>query len=191
MVAVTGGPDFVEAVASAPSLVVGQVSYVKRVVFPLHALPLVSALAGLFHAGVGLLLFVIAALAVMGHLPATALMLPLVWVPLVGLTLGLVYILAALGVFLRDLGQVIGPILSAMFFLSPVFYPAASMPEVLRPFYRINPVGVVVENTRRVLVMGLAPEWKLLGLWSVGGVGLLMLGFAGFVRCRRAFNDVL
>src|SRR5439155_3965802 len=138
-----------------------QVSYVKRVVFPLHVLPVVSALVGLVQVGISLVLFAVAAWAVRGGVPLTALSLPLVWVPLVTVTLGLSYFLAAMGVFLRDLGQVIGPLLSALFFLSPVFYPAAAMPEIIRPFYWMNPLGVVIENTRRVLVTGATPEWGL------------------------------
>jgi lipopolysaccharide transport system permease protein len=182
---------FSEAVGNAPYQVVGQVSYVKRVVFPLHALPLVSVLAGLVHAAASLGLFVVASLLVLGRLPVTALTLPLVWTPLILITLAFVYTLAALGVFLRDLAQVVGLFLSALFFLSPVFYPASALPEALRPFYWLNPIGVVVENSRRVLVVGLWPEWRLLAEWAAIGALATVAGFALFVRLRAAFNDVL
>jgi lipopolysaccharide transport system permease protein len=114
-----------------------------------------------------------------------------VWTPLILITLAFVYTLAALGVFLRDLAQVVGLFLSALFFLSPVFYPASALPEALRPFYWLNPIGVVVENSRRVLVVGLWPEWRLLAEWAAIGALATVAGFALFVRLRAAFNDVL
>ena len=182
---------FSEVLGSATSLVVGQVSYVKRVVFPLQLLPVVSVLAGLVHAAAGLILFVVGALAVLGRVPATAIALPIVWAPHVVMTLAWVFVLAALGVFLRDLTQIVSLALSALFFLSPVFYPASAMPEVLRPFYWLNPVAVVVENSRRILVSGLWPEWNLLFAWLAVGLVFLVAAFALFVRLRPAFNDVL
>lgn len=182
---------FAESVGGAPTLIVGNVSYVKRVVFPLQALPVVSLLAGLVQAAIGLGLLAAGTLWITGRIPLTAVALPLVWAPLVLFTLATVYALAALGVFLRDLGQVIGPIISALFFLTPVLYPASAMPEAIRPFYWLNPLGAVVEGSRRTVVLGVWPEWHLLGAWTVGGALLLALGFALFVRLRPAFNDVL
>lgn len=182
---------FAETVGAAPGLVVGNVSYVKRVVFPLQALPVASLLAGLVQAAVGLALLAAGTWWITGRIPATAVALPLVWAPLVLFTLATVYLLAALGVFLRDLGQVIGPLLSALFFLTPVLYPASAMPEMVRPFYPFNPLAAVVEGSRRSLVLGIWPEWHLLGAWTAGGAVLLALSFALFVRLRPAFNDVL
>jgi len=182
---------FSEAVGAAPTLVVGQVSYVKRVVFPLQALPIVSVLAGLVYAAASLLLFVVASFVVLHRLPVTAIALPLVWVPHVAITLAAVFVLAGLGVFLRDLTQIVSLLLSALFFLSPVFYPASAMPAILRPFYWLNPVAVVVENSRRVLVSGLWPEWNLLFAWTIAGGVCLLAAFVLFVRLRPAFNDVL
>src|SRR5439155_748800 len=115
------------------------------VVFPLHVLPVVSALVGLVQVGISLVLFAVAAWAVRGGVPLTALSLPLVWVPLVTVTLGLSYFLAAMGVFLRDLGQVIGPLLWA-----PLRPPAAGDPRSIRPSLLPRQVGLA----RRLLRPG-------------------------------------
>ena len=124
---------FAEVLNRAPSLILSNVNFVKKVVFPLEILPVVSMGAALFHSLISVGVLLIAFVLFNGNLHWTAVLVPLVVLPLVILTLGLAWMLASLGVFLRDVGQTIGIITTVMLFLAPVFYPVTALPEEMRP----------------------------------------------------------
>lgn len=107
------------------------------------------------------------------------------------MTLGLSWFLAALGVFLRDIGQMIGLLVTALLFLSPVFYPLSAIPESYRIFLMLNPITFPVEQARDVLIWGKMPSWSGLALYSVVSWAVAVLGFAWFQRIRKGFADVL
>lgn len=182
---------FAEAVAKAPSLIVANASYVKRVVFPLEILPIVAVVAALFHALIAFVILLLAHLWMFGPPPVTALWLPLVLLPLVLLTVGCCWLIAALAVFLRDVGQVIGVLLTVMMFLSPVLYPLEAVPEFARPLLYINPLTFVVEETRRVLLWGSQPDWRTLLPAIVGAWIFAACSAFVFRRLRRGFADAL
>jgi lipopolysaccharide transport system permease protein len=182
---------FNDCVARAPRLVIEHREYVKRTLFPLEILPLAVAASALFHFAVSLAVLLVARVFVLGWPPATALLLPLVLLPFLLLVLGLCWLLAALGVFLRDLGHAIGIAISAALFLSPVFYPVSVFPEWLRPALYANPLTLAIEQTRDVLLWGRLPDWPALALSLAAGWALAWLGLAAFAKSRRAFADVL
>jgi lipopolysaccharide transport system permease protein len=182
---------FAECVGRAPSLVTSVPSFVKKVVFPLEILPLAALGAALFHLLVSLALLLAAQLVLVGWIPWTALLLPLVTLPAVFVCLGAMWFLSSVGVFVRDLEQAIGLGVQLLFFLTPIVYPVEIVPERLRPLLLLNPMASVVENTRRVLLWGQLPDFAALAAW-VGVTAIFMvLGYAWFVRTRRAFADVL
>lgn len=181
---------FAEVCTRAPSLITAQPNYVKKVVFPLDVLPLVASAAALFHAGMGLAVLV-AALAVLGRLSWWVLALPLVWLPLAAWAAGLALFLSALGVYVRDTAQVVGPIMSALLFLSPVFYPTQALPEAVRSWIFWNPLSVPIEATRSLLLAAQAPHWPTLGAYALAGGVVAWLGWSWFARVRDGFADVL
>lgn len=181
---------FAEALGRAPSAIVAQPNYVKKVVFPLALLPMTIVLTALTHAGIGLALLV-AAQAACGKLSLWVLIVPLAWLPLVILTLGLAWFFAALGVFLRDTGQLMGMALSALLFLSPVFYPASALPETLRPWLLLNPLTVPIETMRAVLIERHAPDWSTLAAYFMVALFIGWLGWRWFEKTRKGFADVL
>lgn len=181
---------FAECLGRAPGVIAAQPNLVKKVVFPLELLPLAIVLAALFHAGASTLIL-IAALAAQGALSASALWLPLVWLPFVLMVAGLSWILAALGVFVRDLGQAIGMATTALLFLSPVFYPASALPERLRSWLFLNPLTVPIEQSRAVLSFGEAPSVTALCVYGLLALAVAALGLALFRRVRPGFADVL
>lgn len=182
---------FSEVVSRAPGLVVGVPNYVKKVVFPLEILPLSALGAALFHAAISLLILIGAHLLVGGALHWTVLLLPLVLLPLLALALGLSWLLASLGVFVRDLGNLVGLLVQILFFLSPIFYSAEAVPEPVRSLLALNPLSPVIDNVRGVLLWGELPDWGGL-LISLGASGVVMLlGYAWFQQTRKAFGDVL
>ncbi|MBS0455866.1 MAG: ABC transporter permease [Proteobacteria bacterium] len=182
---------FAEGFNRAPGLILGNVNFVKRVVFPLEVLPVVALLAALFHVCVALLAWAALAIFVLHGLPATALLLPLVLAPLLLGTLGLMWVLASLGVYARDIGQVTGIVATVLLFLSPIFYPLAAVPEPYRTLMAVNPLSVLVEAARAVLIFGNAPDWIALAWCWIGGFALACAGWWWFQKTRAGFADVL
>lgn len=180
-----------EALARAPTLVTSQPNYVTKVVFPLEVLGWVAMLTAGVQAFVGLALLV-AVNAVWGAGPDPAqLALPLILLPFGLAILGLTWILSALGVYLRDVAQGIGPILTVLMFLGPVFYPRDAMPASLRDWLLLNPVTVPVEQARRVLFEHAWPDWGMLGGYGVASLVLFFAGHRLFHTLRSGFADVL
>ena len=182
---------FAECVNRAPTLVLEQPHLVKKVVFPLEILPwaaAVSASVGLAVSGV--LMMVLAAFSQTG-LPITVVALPLVWVPLLPLVLGLGWLLAGLGTYVRDVGQLLGMLVSALMFLSPIFFPVEALPESVRSVMLLNPLAWVMTGTREVLVTGHWPDWGALLLLFVTCTLVAMLGAAFFRKARVGFSDVV
>jgi len=180
-----------EVLNRAPGLILGNVNYVKKVVFPLEILPVVSMGAALFHSLVSFGVLLLAFALFNGFLHWTAVLAPLVVLPLVILTLGLAWMLASLGVFLRDVGQTIGVVTTIMMFLAPVFYPITAVPEELRPLMMANPLTFIIEQAREVLIWGRLPNWLGLGLYTLIASAVAWAGYAWFQKTRKGFADVL
>jgi lipopolysaccharide transport system permease protein len=126
-----------------------------------------------------------------GYLNWTAIFIPFVMLPLVILTLGLAWILASLGVFLRDLGQTTGIITMMLLFFSPVFYPVTALPAELRPLMMANPLTLIIEQARAVLIWGHLPDWVGLGIYSLIAIAVAWAGYVWFQKTRKGFADVL
>jgi len=182
---------FSEVANSAPTLVLGNVNYVKKVVFPLEILPLVRLLSALINALFSLGVLLLGILVVNHSIHWTALLLPLIWLPMIIFTLGCGYFLASLGVFVRDMGTAIGVLTTMLFFLTPIFYPISAVPEQLRIVFRINPLAIFVEDARRVVLWGLFPDWPWFFLGLVLSVAVLIFGFLWFIKSKKAFADVI
>jgi lipopolysaccharide transport system permease protein len=182
---------FSECIGKAPTLVVSQPSYVTKVIFPLELLGAVAVGAACFHACTSLVVLGLFQLVATGGIPATALWLPLVWLPLLLGCLGLAWLLSALGVYLRDLPQLVGVGLSVLVFLSAVFYPISALPPQWQPLLKLNPLVLVIEESRAVLVRGDAPSLGYL----LAGIPLAVLfseiSYRLFQKARRGFADVL
>tara|TARA_B110000259_G_C13984723_1_gene389983 strand:- start:355 stop:1206 length:852 start_codon:yes stop_codon:yes gene_type:complete len=180
-----------EVLNRAPSLILSNVNYVKKVVFPIEILPIISMGAALFHSMISLCVLLIAFVIFNGYLHWTTVFIPLVLLPFVILTLGLAWMLAAIGVFLRDVGQLIGVVTTVMLFLAPVFYPVTAVPERLRPFIMANPLTFIIEQAREVLIWGHLPNWIGLGIYTAAATVVAWAGYALFQKTRKGFADVL
>ncbi|MGK5066907.1 ABC transporter permease [Janthinobacterium sp. RT4P48] len=182
---------FAECINRAPSLILNNVNYVKKVVFPLEVLPLVALGSALFHTIISLIVWMVAYLVLFGMPHATVLLLPLVIMPLILFVLGLSWALASLGVYLRDVSQVIGIVTTVLMFLSPIFYSTSSLPEQYRPLLQLNPMTPVIEQVREVLFWGRLPDMGFLMIYLAASAAIAMLGFAWFQKTRKGFADVL
>ncbi|HFB98500.1 MAG TPA: ABC transporter permease [Bryobacterales bacterium] len=182
---------FSEAAGRAPGIVMEYRNFVKKLVFPIEILPVNLAIAGLVTQAFALAVFAVFLLASRGAIPLTALWLPALIVPQFLFTLGVSWLLAAAGVFVRDLGQVIGYLLTLWFFLTPICYPEASLPAAAAPLLSHNPVYILVSGFRACLLEGTAPAaGPTVELWLVAAAAFI-LGHAFFYRLRRSFADVL
>lgn len=182
---------FSEVINRAPGLILSNVNYVKKVVFPLDILPVIAMGAALFHSLISLGVLLAAFALFNGYLHWTAIFIPLVLLPLVILALGLAWMLASLGVFLRDVGQTIGIITTILMFLSPVFYPVTAVPERFRPYIMANPLTFIIEQAREVLIWGHLPNWPGLGIYTLAATIIAWAGYAWFQKTRKGFADVL
>jgi lipopolysaccharide transport system permease protein len=180
-----------ECLHRAPRLVLQNANYVKKLVFPLEILPWSVVGKALVQLGISLLILLAFCTVTFHSVQWTIVYLPFVLAPFVVLAAGLVWGIAALGVFVRDIDQVIGVLVIALLFLSPIFFPISAVPEILRPFIYLNPLTFVVDQARDVLLWGRYPDWT--GLAAYTGVALVIawFGFYVFARLRRAFADVL
>lgn len=182
---------FAECANRAPSLILGNVNYVKKVVFPLEILPWVAMGSALFHAAISLLVLLVAQLVFHQSLPWTVVLFPLVLLPLLLATMGVAWFLAAIGVYLRDVSQTIGIITTVLLFLSPIFYPISALPEQYRIWLHLNPLTFIIEEGRKTLVLGQMPDWSGWGVYMVVSVAIAWMGFWWFQKTRKGFADVL
>lgn len=182
---------FAECANRAPALIVDNTNFVKKVVFPLEILPWSVVGAALFHLLISTVVLLVFGLAVRGAIPWTVLLFPVVVAAFLPFIAGVVWVLASLGVFLRDVKQAIGVVTAALMFLAPIFYPKEMIPPQYRDLLYLNPLTIVVEASQNVLVWGQVPDWRLLGPYALGSCLFAWFGFAWFERTRRGFSDVL
>ena len=182
---------FAENVTRAPHLIVSNVSYVKKITFPLELLSLLPIYGASINFGIGLVLIAALLFSIQGSIPWTILLAPIVFAPFALLVAGLNYFLSATGVYLRDLSQIMGTIITVAMFASPVLYPLENVPEPYRNFLYLNPLTLVVEQLRRVAILGDQPDWVAMMAYTVVAAVIFCLGFLWFEATRRGFSDAL
>ncbi|VVQ14246.1 Teichoic acid translocation permease protein TagG [Pseudomonas fluorescens] len=182
---------FSECVGRAPSLILTNVNYVKKVVFPLEVLPWVSMGAALFHSLISIVVWLVFYSVFFGVPHSTALFLPFVMLPLLMFSMGISWALASLGVYLRDITQVIGVVITMLMFLSGIFYSVSSLPTEYQQIMQMNPLVPIIEQARAVLIWGEWPNYLVLLGYSAGALTFSWLGFAWFQKTRKGFADVL
>ena len=180
---------FAETVSRAPTAVRGYPSFVKKIIFPVHILPVVPLGAALVHGAFNFLILLVV-LACVGGLHVEILLYPLLLLPVVLLALGISWFVAAWGVFIKDMTQIIPMFVQMLMFLSPVFYPASAVPKMLRPMYQFNPLGAVIE-TSRTTVTGQSIDWGTWGIALTFCLAVSILGYAFFQHSRGEFADAL
>ncbi|MEL6688447.1 MAG: ABC transporter permease [Pseudomonadota bacterium] len=182
---------FSEVVLSAAGVIPANTNYVKKVIFPLRVLPIVELISAAFQLIISLIILLIFQYIITQNLPLTTLLAPIVLLPLIIMMAGLSWLLAGLGVYLRDITQILAPLVTALLFLGPILYPATSFAPEVRPWLVLNPVTVPVEALRDLVIWGVMPDWVLLGQYSLVAILIFVVGWALFSRMRPGFADVL
>jgi lipopolysaccharide transport system permease protein len=182
---------FQESLQLSSTTIVGHANLVKRVVFPLETLPVSLTLAAAVNQLFGTLVLIIAVMVLRREVHATLVYLPLILIPQLIATFGAAWLVASLGVFIRDMVQGIALLLMAWMYLTPIIYPESLVPANYRTAINLNPFTPLVRNYRRILLDGVAPDWQGLAYFLAFGVILFLLGYWWFARTRKNFADVI
>jgi lipopolysaccharide transport system permease protein len=182
---------FAECINRAPGLVLANVNFVKKVVFPLEILPCVALGSALFHSAMSFVVWLVAYTIFLGVPHATIVFFPVIVFALMLFILGVTWALASLGVYLRDTGQMIAMVTTVLMFLSPIFYPVDALPARYRALLMLNPLTPAIEQARDVLLWGRVPHVLPLLANLVLSAVVACLGFAWFQKTRHGFADVL
>ena len=180
-----------ECLSRAPGLILGNAQFVKKVVFPLEIFSIVSVVTALFHFSVSMLILIIAHLLTSHEVNWTIIFVPIVVLPLALIGLGLSYLIASTTVFIRDLSQVIGVLVTVLLFLSPIFYPLEAVPETVRPLMYLNPLTVPISEFRNLVLWGKTPDLVTLAVYTIVALIVFYLGWWWFQRTKKVFADVL
>jgi lipopolysaccharide transport system permease protein len=182
---------FQEAIQQSANTIVAHSNLVKRVVFPLEALPAAQVFAALGTQLFATVALLIATLIIRQRLEVTGLWLPVVLIPQLLFALGSAWLIASLGVFLRDITQGITLLLMAWMYLTPIIYPESIVPERFRTFINLNPFTSLIRSYRRIFLDGAAPDWRGLAYFTVIALVIFIFGYWWFARTRKSFADVV
>jgi len=182
---------FSEIISRGPTLFSSVPNYIKKVIFPLWILPFVSVFGSLFHLIIYFVITITAIVLAGGTLHVSIVSIPLV----IGITfpflVGISFLLGSLGIYAKDINAVIGVIVNLLIFLSPVFYPLSNIPKNLQWLFGLNPVTIIIEQSRIVLIDGLWPQWTSLGYYFCVSMLTLVFGYWVFKTTKKGFADVI
>lgn len=182
---------FAEIVNRAPGLVTANVNYVKKVVFPLEILPWVALGSALFHSVISLFVLLLVQFILNFTFPWTSIFFPVVLLPLIFTSVGLAWFLAALGVFVRDVGQITGIFITIIMFMSAIFYPLSALPEKYQVWLQLNPLVLIITESRKSLIFGETPNWISIVVALLVSLVIASAGFWWFQKVRKGFADVI
>lgn len=181
----------IDVLSRAVLCVISHSHLVRKLVFPVQVLPVVVVLSAAFHLTIGLIPLIVMSFWSGAQVSWQVLLLPLTLVPLLVLSLGLAWLGASLGVYLRDITQAMPFIGNALLFLSPIFYARSALPEAFQPLMLLNPITLIVEAIRDIVMKQLAPDFWALSIYLIIAFMIAGLGYAAFQALKRGFIDVL
>src|SRR6266566_6923365 len=182
---------FQESLQLSSSTIVAHANLVKRVVFPLETLPVSLSLAAVVNQLFGTMVLIIAVILLRREMHVTIIYLPLILIPQLVATFGAAWLVASLGVFIRDIVQGITLVLMAWMYLTPIIYPESLVPERYLGIVNLNPFTPLVRNYRRIILDGSLPDWRGLAYFVAFAIVSFLLGYWWFARTRKNFADVI
>ena len=182
---------FQDALNMSASSVVSRANLVKRVVFPLETLPVSQTVAAIANQMFGTIALLLGILVIRHELHLTTLYLPILLIPQLLVMLGGAWLLASLGVFIRDIVQGISLVLTAWMYMTPIIYPETIVPAAYRPFINLNPFTPLIRSYRRVMLDGAPPDWAGLAYFFAFALIAFVFGYWWFARTRKNFADVV
>lgn len=180
-----------EVLLQSSNVIINHTSYVKKVVFPVIVLPVIVTISALFNLTISLIILVIFQAFSEHFVSLTALYLPLIILPLALCLTGLSWFISSLGTYLRDINQIITPMVTALLFLGPILYPMSALPEIAQKYMYLNPLSFPVEQVRDVVIWGKSPSWAGLAIYSLISFSIFVAGNIWFNKIKNGFSDVL
>jgi len=180
-----------EVLTGSSQLILSNTSYVKKVVFPLEILPWILVISALFHFVIGLSILIIIHYVLSGIVNWQIIFVPFIMLPYIVLMLGLSLLFSSLGVYLRDLGQLITMLTTVLLFMAPILYPLDSLPENLRDFIYLNPISFIVEELRVVLIGGGLPDFIGIAKYLAVSIVVFFIARTWFQYSKKGFSDVM
>jgi ABC-2 type transport system permease protein len=178
-----------EALSKGLSVIRSNAGLVQKVVFPLELLPFTNAVASLADKLFGIGALIVVVFVVQHRLHWEVLLLPLIMVLQLLFTLGLTYMMAVIGTYLPDMGEVLRPVIRGTFFITPILWPPETLPENLRWIENYNPLAYLVGAYRDMILWGELPGGLATLYFSLFSAALFLVGFALFVRFKSGFAD--
>lgn len=180
-----------EVMNRSTMLIASNTNYVKKVIFPLEMLPVVTMFSALFNCVISFGILIIAKLVIYHNVSKTLYLIFLAAIPLIILSTGLGLMISAVSVYLKDVGNAISVLVTVLMYISPVFFPLSSVPESFRAVCELNPMTYIIENFRNVVLYGKYPDWKFFFISCVVALAFYLLGKTVFMRSKEGFADVL
>jgi len=182
---------FSQVLTISPRIIINNANYVKKVVFPLEILPVSKLGAMIVDSLFNLIILLLGSAIFLRYIPGTIIFLPLMYLPLIFLSLGLSWFLASLGVFIRDVNNLLSVIVRMLFFLTPIFYPISAIPEEYRLILYLNPLTFIVNHFRRVILWGQMPDWNEYIILTGGTFAICLIGYIWFMKSKKTFADIM
>ncbi|MFZ4115244.1 MAG: ABC transporter permease [Chthoniobacterales bacterium] len=179
------------SIVASPGLIVGNANFVTKVIFPLEILPIAMISSTLVHTAIGFIPLLLLLVVSQGTIALSAASLFLIFMPILFYTLGISWILSALGVFLRDIGAMIPAVITILMFMSAIFFPITAIPSAWRWVIMLNPAAVLISMARNALVFSEWPDMTVYGIQLLISVIVATLGYTLFMKIKPAFADVL
>lgn len=182
---------FIEVLTASPRLILGVPNLVKRTRFPLEVLSIVRLMAAFVHSIIYQVILLVFEYILLHSIPTTALLLPLAYIPLLLLALGMSWILSSIGVYIRDIAPVVEVGVRILFFITPIFYPPSLVPPAFHIILYLNPLTFIVECFRRILVWNMGLRWDMWGLVTLTTLLFAWLAYIVFIKLRKGFAEVM
>lgn len=182
---------FSESMLAAPHVIISHRNMIKKIDFPIEILPWVHFFTAVCDALIGFTIWILAYFIINGVPPVTVLLLPIVFLPFLLITMGLNWIVTASCVFVKDLTQIVQFGITALLFISPIFYPLSAVPGFLRSLMLLNPLSFEIEMLRGILIDGVIPPLSYYAMYLAIGIALYYLGYRYYKSVQDEFADVL
>jgi len=180
-----------ECLTQASTLIVANPQYVKKVVFPLEALPWVTVISAFFQGVISTGILLAYLFFVQGGIPWTAVLFPIPLFVLAFVCIAAGWLISATAVYLKDIAQMMGLLSTVLFFMAPILYPKTALPVEFQNLLYLNPLTYIIEQFRAVVLWGELPNWNGLALYGIASVAIAWMSLAWFQKTRKGFADVL
>jgi lipopolysaccharide transport system permease protein len=180
-----------ECLTQASTLIVANPQYVKKVVFPLEALPWVTVISAFFQGVISTGILLAYLFFVQGGIPWTAVLFPIPLFVLAFVCIAAGWLISATAVYLKDIAQMMGLLSTVLFFMAPILYPKTALPVEFQNLLYLNPLTYIIEQFRAVVLWGELPNWNGLALYGIASVAVAWMSLAWFQKTRKGFADVL